>query len=578
MNKKKKRFHKNMYPLLFVLCLLLFTTEHIHVQAETLFTPGKVTGLQVFIEEDGVEVTWDDNGADYYQVYYGTDSSQLSLNCTTYAHSTEIWNLSLGSIYYVTVVAVNGSPFGGVVQPGESSDILMFQYVPGAVENVSVSRWEGGVCLSYDEVNNAQGYDIYRSENADTGYEWIFDAGDTTECYDTSVKQGHTYYYVIYPYAVLADNSKIYGTPSQVVTANIPVDTITGVTASSQSYKSVKVTWDKSENVEGYYIYFSENENGEYQLATTITNNNTTKWTHQNLSSGQTYYYKVLGYVNVSGTIVTSDEATIVSAKPMLAKATIKATTTTPTKMQVSWSKVTGAQGYVVYYATEKGSFKKVKTISGNKNRTAKISKVKNGNCYRIKVVAYRMINGKRMLGEESVLWKYADYYGYAYESYYSKYIRIYGSETAKQYTTAKQASSHMKTIKVKVWDFASGMSGRKVTKTKYVTVNAAIAPTVKKIFEEIYKGKEKAPIHDVGGYSFRSGQHGQGLALDINVNYNAMFENGKPTVGSYWNPKKYAYSIPRYGDVEKAFEKYGFYRGIWGNRKDYMHFSYFGT
>ena len=57
-----------------------------------------------------------------------------------------------------------------------------------------------------------------------------------------------------------------------------------------------------------------------------------------------------------------------------------------------------------------------------------------------------------------------------------------------------------------------------------------------------------------------------------------AIFDNGKPTAASYWNPKRYAYSIKRYGDIEKAFEKYGFRRGFWGDRADYMHFSYFGT
>ena len=135
-----------------------------------------------------------------------------------------------------------------------------------------------------------------------------------------------------------------------------------------------------------------------------------------------------------------------------------------------------------------------------------------------------------------------------------------------------------MTTIKVKVWDFVGGMSGRKITKTKYLTCNKGVAPTLKKIFQKIYHGKEKAPIYELGCYSWRTGQHGQGLAVDINSNYNAMFDNGKPTVGKCWKPKKYAYSIKRNGDIENAFAEYGFSRGLWGSRKDYMHFSYFGV
>jgi len=179
-------------------------------------------------------------------------------------------------------------------------------------------------------------------------------------------------------------------------------------------------------------------------------------------------------------------------------------------------------------------------------------------------------------MGAESIYEPYGDYYGYANESYESKENRVYkGFKSSSSWSVIDK---RMTTISVKVWDFKSGMSGKKITKTKYLTCHKRLAPTLKKIFAEIYKGKEKAPIYEIGCYSRRSGEHGNGMAVDINSNYNAMFDNGKPTAGSYWNPKKYAYSIKRHGDIENAFEKYGFSRGFWGSRKDYMHFSYFGT
>ena len=56
------------------------------------------------------------------------------------------------------------------------------------------------------------------------------------------------------------------------------------------------------------------------------------------------------------------------------------------------------------------------------------------------------------------------------------------------------------------------------------------------------------------------------------------MFDDGKAVVGKCWKPKKYAYSIKRNGDIENAMAEYGFERGFWGSRKDYMHFSYFGV
>lgn len=170
--------------------------------------------------------------------------------------------------------------------------------------------------------------------------------------------------------------------------------------------------------------------------------------------------------------------------------------------------------------------------------------------------------------------------YGYNGESTKSKTKRIFGSTKKKQYKSDKEAKKHMTTIKVKVWDFNS--KKKKVTKTKSITVHKNIAPTVKKIFEEIYKGKEKFPIHSIGGYSWRGknskSEHNWGVAIDINPNENYMIDGKKILAGRFWRPGKNPYSIPKNGDVVKVMKKYGFQWGHWGKRHDYMHFSYFGN
>ena len=170
--------------------------------------------------------------------------------------------------------------------------------------------------------------------------------------------------------------------------------------------------------------------------------------------------------------------------------------------------------------------------------------------------------------------------YAYKSESTKNKIKRIFGTATKIKYKSASQAKKYMTTIKVKVWDFNS--KKKKVTKTKSITVHKNIAPTVKKIFEEIYKGKEKFPIHSVSGFSWRGNnsksEHNWGVAIDINPNENYMIQGKKILAGKFWKPGKNPYSIKKNGDVVKAMEKYGFKWGHWGNRHDYMHFSYFGN
>ena len=108
--------------------------------------------------------------------------------------------------------------------------------------------------------------------------------------------------------------------------------------------------------------------------------------------------------------------------------------------------------------------------------------------------------------------------------------------------------------------------------------------PPYQAIFEEIFNGSEKFPIYDVGCYSWRTGEHSQGTAVDINPDENmeaTINSDGSlsPTCGTHWTPYIDPYSIPEGGDVYNAFTKYGFTWGGngWHSKRDYMHFSYFG-
>jgi len=161
------------------------------------------------------------------------------------------------------------------------------------------------------------------------------------------------------------------------------------------------------------------------------------------------------------------------------------------------------------------------------------------------------------------------------------KYALVFGSAEAVRYQTADEALKHMVTVSFDVWTI--GSNGSKTTMKRSVTVNRAIAETVKLIFKEIYEGPEKFPIKNVGGYAWRASEtseHRWGLAIDINSNENYMIRtNGTVVAGSYWKPGIDPYSIKPDGDVVNAFKKYGFSWGgnAWSMSNDYMHFSFLG-
>lgn len=305
---------------------------------------------------------------------------------------------------------------------------------------------------------------------------------------------------------------------------------------------------------------------------------------------------------------------TLAAKKPAQVK-TVKVTASGTSAHKIKWSKVKGATGYQVYcrdYSSGSKLFKKVKTVKGASKVSCKVKNRKQGKAYAYVVRAYKKSGSKVYYGKLS---PYA--YGYIKKSAPAvsnqttdsiqpataaagtngiitnpstdqKYKTVFGDATLRMrypggyYTSASTAAANMTSITVKTWDFKSGKSGEKITRTWTIKVHKNLAATVQQIFKEIYEGSEKFPIHELGGYEWRGGhsEHNTGTAIDINwtENYMVNIATGAITAGKYWRPGTDPYSIPKDGEVAKIFKKYGFSQGDWGNSKDYMHFSYFGT
>ncbi|MBQ9984395.1 MAG: M15 family metallopeptidase [Lachnospiraceae bacterium] len=316
------------------------------------------------------------------------------------------------------------------------------------------------------------------------------------------------------------------------------------------------------------------------------------------LEAYKTYYYRVEAYVcdedNAENkTILQVIEAniTIQKAAPVVTYGKRNGTL----GIKLKWEQDSSADGYLIYYVkdyTDRSRYQYVdvydrtkytlaKSITKNSTVTAKFKKLMNGVTYTYRICSYKMIDGEQVQSAwsepKSIL---MDYYSNSSEMYTERIKRAFGSEKKKKknFKTAAKAAKQMKTIKIKVWDFKNGKNGKKVTRIKYLTVNKRLAPSIKAMFDEIYKAKQKQVIKDIGCYSYRTGEHMYGMAIDINPNENYMIDDGQILSGSFWNPKKSKYSIPLDCEMVRIMERYGFYRGFWGDRKDYMHFSYFGT
>lgn len=153
-------------------------------------------------------------------------------------------------------------------------------------------------------------------------------------------------------------------------------------------------------------------------------------------------------------------------------------------------------------------------------------------------------------------------------------------SRSKTSFNSAAEALAYMTNIDVQVWQLSSGT---KKTAAITLTVHKDVAEDVKKIFAEIFNGKEKFPINNCYGYSYRgTSQHSSGLAIDINPDENYYIgRDGTIKSGKFWKPGENPLSLLPDGDVVRAFKKYGWHWSPemhWSSGADYMHFSLSGT
>ena len=580
---------KNLFALLFLSFFLAAFAGSMKAEAaEDVPTP---INLKATLDAYGdTIVTFDMPEFDYYgdvyfQLEYDKDDdwSDYYGAFTMYDTQQELY-LDYGDTYYFRVKAIWEDYDWNIVGESDWTDTYSFEVKVGDVKLKQVKP--AGITklnVIWDETPGG-GYYVYRSEDEYGYFEQVATINDvsTTQWQDTGLTAGKTYYYQVCAF------NEYYGTTgamSEVKSESPrPVKKLLNVQCASSS--SVKLSWSASgKDVKGFQIYRSKSKDSGFKRIKTIEDGTAKSHINKGLTFGETYYYKLRSFAIVDGERVYSDFSATKKIKVTVGVPTIeKVTLPAVTKAKVTYSKVPGARGYIIYYATSKnGEYKKAGSIKGIDETSYTVNNLKNGKTYYFKVRAYKKVDDKNYYSAYSDAKKrLMNKAGYAAETYTQKCQRIFKEDYYVDFTSAKQAEKQMKEIKVKTWDIDS--NGKKYTRYHYITVHKNIAATVKQIFTEIYNGDEKFPIKDVGGYSWRgdnsSSEHCEGVAIDINPNENAQFngDTGKPMVGELYKPGKNPYSIPPDGDVVKAFEKYGFSWGNWFWNPDYMHFSYFGT
>lgn len=210
-----------------------------------------------------------------------------------------------------------------------------------------------------------------------------------------------------------------------------------GVKAASESYNSIKLTWAAVSGASGYDVYRATSSGGTYSKVGSITG---TSFVNGSLSTGTTYFYKIRAYKS-GGSTVYSSYSSVVSAKPVPGvPGSVKAASASYNSVKVTWSAVSGADGYEVYRAaTSGGAYSLVGTVSGAGYTNGGLTTNKS---YFYKVRAYRTVGKTKV---------------------YSGYSGVVSAKPVPGVPGAvKAASSSYNSVKIS-WGAVSGASGYQV-------------------------------------------------------------------------------------------------------------------
>ncbi len=166
----------------------------------------------------------------------------------------------------------------------------------------------------------------------------------------------------------------------------------------SQTASSVTLKWNEVKKADGYAVY-KKTSSGWEKLGT-VTDK---KYTVKSLSAGKSYTFGVRAYMKTTlGTVYGEIKSVSAVTKPKAPTLTVS--NVKNLKATIRWNKVSGADGYQVYYKIDNGEgythLANYKATDGG----IEIKNLKNGVNYTLAVRAYKKADGKNIYGAYSTV------------------------------------------------------------------------------------------------------------------------------------------------------------------------------
>jgi len=245
-----------------------------------------------------------------------------------------------------------------------------------------------GISLTWDEINGAEGYLLYRKESDAESYSKIgqLNGKNNLTYTDTNVKSGQTYYYQVQAFT---DSGNATGEVSETKKAVYIVPTSIKLT---RELTGTQITWTKMAGASGYYVYRRAASQKTWTQVADISASGEITWRDTSAANGTLYYYAISGYKSDSVSVKSSQKSYVRLDAPKVKSWSRKSST----KIKLTWSTNSKADGYQIQYAGNSlflGA--KTKTVKGSTAQSSTITKLTKNKKYYARIRAYKVVNGK---------------------------------------------------------------------------------------------------------------------------------------------------------------------------------------
>ncbi len=306
-------------------------------------TYNKITGLYVAPVSkvttansgDAVKISWSAvSGADAYRVYKrvtnadGTKTGWMQLVRSTTAKSYTDTNVANDVKYEYIVRAY----MDGVFSANSSASAIYHYDAP----TVKIASAKGGAKITWNEIEGAETYKIYRRNNGTSAWTLIKTVtADVLSYTDAKATSGKKLDYTVRAYSSKGNSNYIAKTINYVATPNL--------TSLTNGTSGAVLKWGAVKGATSYRVYRkAAGEKSWTNLATVKT----TSYTDKTAKSGTKYTYTVKAF---NGNVASGYDTTGLTLKYLVMPKLTKISNTS-TGVNVKWNATAGAStGYKVY-------------------------------------------------------------------------------------------------------------------------------------------------------------------------------------------------------------------------------------